>query len=314
MINDVDNVINDVEIVEEEISTTTPLVILFVVGAVSMFGAIMLVEHRRKHSNSTWMADQRTLMLYRGMVVISLAQGCLALYKVVLGDISQGLLDGTNAVIGYYATQYALSYLKAYLAVSMFTTMIDVLGLLWNGIICIDIARPALCVAGIYFAREFILEKKDVAGDDLLESNKNSNDGIERLLTFAMSTSVVQQAMIVLGVIDMDPLLFGSAFKRPTDDKKDAEMEHPCKAQDEPARPEPAEISSNILGSNADDAPMTMDLVSEAYKEEVAPCDLLDTGAPTASDLLEPMGMPTTSDLLDVGTVEFASDDQGFVF
>merc|ERR1719159_2374219 len=107
-----------------------------------MFGAIMLVEHRRKHSNSTWMADQRTLMLYRGMVVISLAQGCLAFYKVLLGDISQGLLDGVNAVIGYYATQYALSYLKAYLAISMFTTMIDVLGLLWNGIICIDIARP----------------------------------------------------------------------------------------------------------------------------------------------------------------------------
>merc|ERR1719453_1953306 len=81
-----DSVINEVETVEEEISTTTPMVLLFTVSALSILGAWLLIEHRRKHSNSSWMADQRALALYNSMVVISLAQGLLALYKLCCGD------------------------------------------------------------------------------------------------------------------------------------------------------------------------------------------------------------------------------------
>jgi hypothetical protein len=315
-----DTMEREVESVEEEISTTTPMMLLFAVSALSVVGATLLIEHRRQHSSSTWMADQRALALYRGMVGISLAQGCLAVYKIACGDLWEGCMDLGNSAIGYYATRpEAISYLQVYLAVSGVTTIIDILGLLWNGIICIDLVRPALCVAGIYFAREFLIEKKEVISkyDGLLGDGKTASSPIDNLLNLVVSSSMVQQAMIVLGVIDMDALLFG--LNPSSKDRKSEELS--TKAVDTPACPEddltldapadepadlaPVDAPSDLLDMGTNEVPTVADLVSG---EEAAPCDLLELQAPE-------LPAPAASDLLDMGgQVEFASDAQDFVF
>jgi hypothetical protein len=305
--------IEDIQVVEKEASSTTPLVLLFIVLVTSLAGAVALMEHRRKHSNSSWMADQRSLALYRGLIVISMAQGMLAVYKIYLGDLWQGGLDGINAAIGYYATQpNSMSFLKAYLILSGITTVVDVLGLLMDGIICIDMARPALCIAGIYFAREFLVEAKSYVSkcDGLLGASKDSpSNVIDRLLSTAVSSSLVQQAMIVLGVVDLDPLLFGQSQKMPGGDENHMRRTESADVFAEQQQTCFAEQHRRVCGegtvSPASDPSQdkSLDLLAPAVEAETK---YSKSEMETQPIILVP-GSP--NDLLEMCTEEFASDD-----
>merc|ERR1719487_1356537 len=87
---------------------------------------LAVIENRRKITPDSWMANTRALSLYRGLAVLSILQGGLGLYKILMGDHVSGLFDVFSAAIGNYATRPAGLYiLPKYMAFTACTSLVD---------------------------------------------------------------------------------------------------------------------------------------------------------------------------------------------
>lgn len=173
--------------------------------------AQVVVESRRKVSLEAWLADQRNYELYLGWACISVCQCGLAVLRIFDGAaFISGVVDLANAIIGCYLSDRPMSFAKstlpAYLLFSGFTSAVDTGMLLWdlehwNGSWG-DVARPCLCFASIYVAYTFL---------NGIRQHSGKGTGLaDRLLDMMLASSLVQQASLVIGMVEIDPLLSGS--------------------------------------------------------------------------------------------------------
>lgn len=293
---------------------------MFFLVCVGAVGALALIENRRQSSTNVWLSNQTTCKLLKGLACISVCQFGFGVLRIFDSSaFLTGMLDLASASLGFYLTQVSSvqSTLPTYLLLTAFTSMVDILMLLWdvgqwNGS-CGDVARPCLCFAGIYLAYTFLNEVRQRSG---------KGTGLaDRLLDTVLASSLVRQAEFVFGKIEIDPLLLSPA-KAMSQVALDVQV---CKGQadvlmcpvtsadprEEMHQTHETHRNAGLLGGGLDAEVNDMlsrygDMLDGEGQQFEEPMyqDLASSPAPQSVDLLGPSLAPPVDEM-----VEFASDE-----
>jgi len=123
-------------------------------------------------SPNTWLVNRRALAFHRGCVFAVYAQGALAIFKFVHGDLVGGTYDALQALMGGYATQPdGIGLLPTWIMVSGFNGVFGIFqvfqafqGVPLHFLPMLACGPPVLSLCAAYFGWQFFREVRALAG------------------------------------------------------------------------------------------------------------------------------------------------------